>query len=172
MVMVGRVARTHGLRGQVIVDPETDFPEERFREGAVLYARRDAATQPLAVSAVRFHQGRPILAFDGVGSIEDAAWLRGAELRIPEDSLQRLPGGEFYRHDLVGCLVRTTGGRELGTVAEVVGTRAVSHLVVKQGRHEVLLPLAADICVEIDTHARRIIVEPPEGLLEVNDSGG
>lgn len=169
--MVGRVARTHGIRGQVIVNPETDFPEERFREGAVLYAQRHAATQPLTVRAVRFHQGRPILTFAGIESIDDAEWLRGAELRIPEDALQTLPADQFYRHDLVGCLVQTTNGRELGAVAEVVGTREVSHLVVKKGRQEVLVPLAADICVEIDTQARRIIVEPPEGLLELNDNG-
>lgn len=170
--MVGRVARTHGIRGQVIVNPETDFPEERFRAGAVLYARRAVATQPLAVSAVRFHQGRPILTFEGVDSIEDAEWLRGTELRIPEDALLRLPVDQFYRHDLVGCLVQTRGGRELGTVTEVVGTREVSHLVVKRGGHEVLVPLAADICIAVDTHARRIIVEPPEGLLELNEDGG
>jgi 16S rRNA processing protein RimM len=172
MVLVGRVARTHGIRGQVIVNPETDFPEERFREGAVLYVRRHAATEPLMVRTVRFHQGRPILAFEGIASIDDAEWLKGAELRVPEGTLHRLPADQFYRHDLVGCLVQTTDGREVGVVMDVVGTREVSHLLVKKGRHEVILPLAADICIEIDTDARRIVIAPPEGLLGLNETGG
>ena len=87
MVVVGRIARTHGLRGQVIVNPETDFLEERFREGAVLYARRQTLTQPITVTAVRFHQGRPILTLEGVASIDEAERLAGAELRVPAEAL-------------------------------------------------------------------------------------
>jgi len=168
MVVVGRVARTHGLRGQVIVNPETDFLEERFREGAVLYARRQTVTQPITVTAVRFHLGRPILTLEGVASIEDAEGLAGAELRVPAEALQELPADQFYCHDLVGCQVRTTTGRDLGTVTAVEGLRGGSYLVVRRGRTEVLVPLAADICIEIDARGRNIVIEPPEGLLDLN----
>jgi len=170
MVVVGRVARTHGIRGQVIVNPETDFVEQRFRDGAVLYARRNATAQPLTVSAVRVHHGRPILTLEGIASIEEAEWLAGAELRIPAGALQRLPANQFYRHDLVGCRVRTAAGLDLGVVEAVEGPQQSSHLVVRRGRHEVLVPLAADICIEIDARGRNIVIEPPEGLLELNDA--
>ena len=168
MVVVGRVARAHGLRGQIIVNPETDFLEERFRTGAVVYARRAGVAQPLRMTAVRFHQGRPILTLEGVLSIEQTGWLTGAELRVPADALQELAADEFYRHDLVGCRVRTTTGLDLGVVTAVEGPRAGSHLVVRRGRSEVLVPLAADICIEIDPRGRSIVIEPPEGLLDLN----
>ena len=170
MAVVGCVARTHGVRGQVIVNPETDFVEERFRAGAVLYARQTGAPRPLTITAVRFHRGRPILTLEGVRSIEEAAWLAGAELRVSADTLRELSGGEFYRHDLVGCQVRTTAGLNLGVVTAVEGPREGSHLVVRRGRSEQLVPLAADICVEIDPRGRRILIAPPEGLLGLNDS--
>jgi 16S rRNA processing protein RimM len=170
MVVVGRVARTHGIRGQVIVNPETDFVEQRFRSGAVLYVRRTATAQPLTVSAVRVHQGRPILTLEGIASIEAADWLVGAELRIPAGDLQQLPTNQFYRHDLVGCRVRTASGLDLGVVAAVDGSQENSYLVIRSGQREVLVPLAADICIEIDARGRNIVIEPPEGLLELNDS--
>jgi 16S rRNA processing protein RimM len=168
MVVVGRVARTHGLRGQVIVNPETDFLEDRFRAGSVLYVRQTLEAQPLVVTAVRFHQGRPILSLEGIGSIQEAERLAGAELRVPADAVKQLPADEFYRHELVGCRVRTTAGLDLGTVAAVEGPREGSRLVVRRGRSEVLVPLAADICIEIDTRGRSIVIEPPEGLLDLN----
>lgn len=171
MAVVGRVARPHGLRGQVIVNPETDFTEDRFRPGAELFVRRQEAVQSLTVSAVRFHHGRPILTFDTVASIDEAEGLAGLELRVPTDALRPLPEGEFYRHDLVGCRVWTTAGAELGPVEAVRGSREVSHLVVRAEKGEVLVPLAADICVEIDAESRRILIEPPEGLLELNETG-
>jgi 16S rRNA processing protein RimM len=168
MAVVARVARTHGLRGQVIVNPETDFLEARFRAGAVLYVQRHGVSQALTITAARIHQGRPILTFDGIPSIDEAAWLAGVELRVPVDALQPLPGGHVYRHDLVGCAVRTVGGRDVGTVAAVEGPRENSYLVVRDGQREVLVPLAADICVEIDPARRGIVINPPEGLLDLN----
>jgi 16S rRNA processing protein RimM len=168
MAVVARVARTHGLRGQVIVNPETDFIAERFRQGEVLYGQRQGTPQALTVTAVRIHRGRPILTFESIASIADAQWLSGTELRVPAEALQRLPVGEFYHHDLVGCRVRTAGGQEVGTVVAVEGPREGSRLVVRGGGRDVLVPLAAEICVEIDAERRRIVIEPPEGLLDLN----
>jgi 16S rRNA processing protein RimM len=169
MVVIGRVARPHGIRGQVIVNPETDFVEERFRPGAEFYALRHGGATVLKVRAVRLHRGRPILGFEGVESIDDALWLAGGELRVPADALQQLPADQFYRHDLVGCRVTTTSGRDLGTVAAVEGPREGSYLVVRKERHELLVPLAADICVVIDARQRSIVIDPPDGLLELNE---
>ena len=90
MVLVGRVARAHGNRGQVIVDPATDFPDERFKPGSVLHMRRDNRVDPVTVESVRFHRGRPILGLAGVGTMDDAESLAGNELRITTDALQGL----------------------------------------------------------------------------------
>jgi 16S rRNA processing protein RimM len=169
MVVVGRVARAHGNRGEVIVNAETDFPDIRFRAGSELRVRRGDAIGTLTVGAVRTHQGRPVVAFDGVATMDAAEALAGAELRIAPEDLLPLSAGEFYRHELVGCRVETTDGRELGDVQRVEEGSGVDRLVVAGRRGEILVPLAADICVTIDPSARRIVIRPPDGLLELNE---
>lgn len=154
------------------MNPESDFVEERFVEGGVLYAWRNAQAVPLTIQAVRFQRGRPVVTFVAVDSIDEAEWLTGQDLRVPVEALHRLPAGRFYRHDLVGCDVWTTSGAGLGAVVEVEGPAEASRLVVRIGEREVLVPLADEICVDIDTVRRRIVVEPPEGLLDLNESGG
>jgi 16S rRNA processing protein RimM len=165
MAVVARARRT--VRA-LILNPETDFVDHPFQQGRVVYAQRPGGPQPLRITEVRLQLGRPILAFEGVGTIEDAEWLVGGDLRVPVEALQRLPDNTVYRHDLVGCRVCTASGLEVGTVVAVEGPREVSYLVVRQGRQDVLVPLAADICVEVDVGHRRIVIDPPEGLLELN----
>ncbi len=172
MVTVGRVARTHGLRGHVIVDPLTDFVEERFAPGAVLEIETGGAVRPLTVASSRLQVGRPVISFEGLGRIEDVEALLGRELRVPEDALVPLEPGRYYRHDLVGCTVEHEDGRRIGDVTGVGGTTGGTHLVVRGDRGEVLIPLARDVCPVIDVGARRIVVTPPEGLLEANETRG
>lgn len=169
MAVVGRIARPHGRHGQVIVNVETDFPEERFRAGGELFVDRGGVVEPLTLTAVRFHQGRPILGFTGVETIEVAERLAGLEVRIPAARLTRLPAGMFYRHDLAGCRVETSAGLEVGVVSGVEGTVDASRLVVASpGGEEILIPLVSDICVAIDTTTKRIVIDPPSGLLDLN----
>jgi 16S rRNA processing protein RimM len=168
LALVGRIARAHGIRGQVIVNPETDFPESRFQPGAVLQVRRNGSLQALRVTTCRFHRGRPIIGLEGVETMNDAEELAGLELRVPAGELEPLPPGTFYRHDLVGCQVETAGGDAVGEVSAVEGEMGTSRLVVRSPRGEVLVPLAEAICVNIDTGARRIVIDPPEGLLDLN----
>jgi 16S rRNA processing protein RimM len=172
MAVVGRVARPHGIRGQVVVNPESDFPHERFRPGAELFVRRGDRVEAITIATVRFQQGRPIIGIRGVDDMNGAQEYAGAELRVPVDRLAALPAGMFYRHDLVGCEVVTRDGAPVGTVREVEGTLAGSRLVLETASGEVLIPLAAEICVSIAPAARRIVVDPPEGLLDLNASGG
>ncbi len=172
MVLVGCIARAHGNRGQVIVDPETDFPEERYRPGSTVYIRRDAggaAIEPLTITAVRFHRGRPIIALDGVNTMNEAEDLAGSELRVATESLQPLPPGTFYQHDLVGCAVETPDGVVIGTVTSVEGAGVGSRLVVRgRGGVEILIPMTEAIVVGVHLAARRILVQPPDGLLDLN----
>jgi 16S rRNA processing protein RimM len=168
MAAVGRIARAHGIRGQVIINLDTDFAEERFRPGAELFIERNGTVQPLTLTSVRFHRDRPIVGIAGVDTMNDAEALAGRELRVPRDRLASLPAGAFYRHDLVGCRVETSAGQMVGTVESVEGTVGGSRLVVGTPAGEVLIPLAADICRTIDPPAKRIVIDPPEGLLELN----
>jgi 16S rRNA processing protein RimM len=95
--------------------------------------------------------------------------LAGRELRIPEEALQPLEPGTFYHHQLTGCVVETVDGRTVGEVRRVEGGAGGSRLVIDGRRGEVQIPLVAEICVAIDVEARRIRVDPPEGLLELNE---
>ena len=168
MAVVGRIARAHGNRGQVIVDPATDFPDERFKPGSVLQIRRGSATESIAVEHVRFHRGRPILGLAGIKTMDAAEALAGSELRIGPDALQPLPPGSFYHHDLVDCEVATPRGDLIGRVTGVEGDAAGSRLIVESRNGEILIPLAEGICVAVDVAGRKILVEPPEGLLDLN----
>ncbi|MEO8257081.1 MAG: ribosome maturation factor RimM [Acidobacteriota bacterium] len=168
MAIVGRIARPHGLRGEVIVNVETDFPEERFQPGAELFIARGDAIEPLRLTRVRFHQGRPIVSVAGIEGIDAAQPLAGLELRIPAEQLVELPAGMIYHHDLVGCRVETGAGQLVGVVTDVAGSAGASRLVVTSGDDEILVPFATEICTTIDAAGKRIVIEPPEGLLELN----
>jgi 16S rRNA processing protein RimM len=170
MALVGRIARPHGLKGQVAVNPETDFVEERFAAGASVWTRSSAGEEQLTVASLRLQNGRPIVGFIGFDRIEDVERLAGQELRVPEDALQPLQAGTYYEHQLVGCVVETTTGDVIGEVAKVEGGAGASRLVVDGPRGEILIPLAVDICVDIDVARKRIRINPPEGLLELNET--
>ncbi len=168
MAVVARVARPHGLRGEVVLNPETDFPETRFQAGRTLYVRRAGPTEELTLRSSRFQRERPVVAFEGLETIESIESLVGAELRVPADALAPLPDGSYYRHDLVGCVVESRDGARIGPVLRVEGSMVSSLLVVQHGSDEVLIPLVGDICQVVDAAARRIVIDAPEGLLDVN----
>lgn len=169
MVLVGRVARPHGLKGQVVVNPETDFVGERYAPGSRMWTRANGAFIELTVTMARLQGSRPVVAFDGYERVEDVARLAGCELRVPESELQALDPGQYYEHQLTGCLVETVRGEHVGTVLKVEGGLGGSRLVVSGERGEVLIPFATAICREVDVEGRRIRIDPPEGLIELNE---
>jgi 16S rRNA processing protein RimM len=169
MALVGRIARAHGIRGQVIVNPETDFPDDRFQPGAELFIERGGVVEPLTVTTARSQNGRPVLGVAGVETMTDADALAGFELRVPLEWLPALPGGTFYRHDLIGCRVERRTGEPVGVVQDVEGALGGSRLVVTaDAGGEIQIPLVTEFCPVIDTAAKRIVIDPPDGLLEVN----
>ncbi len=172
MVRVGRIVRPHGLKGDVVVESDTDFGATRFRKGAGLTLERAGRTQPLTVAASRPQGDRWVVRFTGVDSIEAAEALRDAVLSAPETARPALPTGSYYFGDLVGCDVVTDRGAVVGRVARVYDGAAQAVLGVDGARGEVLIPLAQEICREVDVTARRIVIAPPEGLLEANVTGG
>jgi 16S rRNA processing protein RimM len=169
MALVGRIGRPHGLKGQVVIHPETDFVEERFAPGSTVWTRSAAGEERLTVASMRVQSGRPVIGFEGFERIEDVERLAGLELRVPEETLQSLQPGTFYEYQLVGCTVETTDGVVVGEVAKVEGGAGASRLVMNGPRGEILIPLAFGICVDIDVANRRIRINPPEGLLELNE---
>jgi 16S rRNA processing protein RimM len=164
-LLVGRIGRAHGLRGQVIVNPETDFMEDRFKVGQRLLVGPSERTREYEIREVRFQQGRPIVGLTGIDTLDGAEALAGAELWLPEAQLAPLPSGTFYRHDLVGCDVQDTGGRRLGRVTSVEGSLDRSYLVVDG---HMMVPLVGVICVAVDIPGRRVTIDPPDGLVDLN----
>jgi 16S rRNA processing protein RimM len=170
MAVVGRVARPHGIRGQVVLNLETDFPHERFQSGAELFIKRSATdVERLVIATVRFHNERPIVGFVGFDDIDQASALAGIELRVPLGSTGGVAAGNV--------LPARPGGlrrRSHGWIARRRSDRRRRHtrgsrLVVATARGEVLVPLASEICRSIDVVGKRIVIEPPEGLLDLNE---
>jgi 16S rRNA processing protein RimM len=170
MVVVGRIARPHGLRGQLVVSPDTDFVAERFRVGGTLWTRAAGREELLTITSSRVQNGRPVVAFAGLESIEAVERLAGQELRIPEASLQPLEPGRYYEYQLVGCTVEAANGRGIGTVARVESGPGGSQLIVLGERGEILVPFVPHICVDVDLDGRRVQIDPPDGLLELNET--
>jgi 16S rRNA processing protein RimM len=166
LILVGVVARTHGTAGQVIVNPHSDFVDERFQVGARLETRlADGTRQVTEVTSFRIHQGRPIIGIAGVGSIDEAERFAGAELKIAPTEQHELPEGQYYHQQLIGCDVVTGDGSPVGRVVAVTG-EGQSRLVVDGPHRRFEIPLADEIC-SVHVPERRIVVRPPEGLLDL-----
>jgi 16S rRNA processing protein RimM len=167
---VGRIVRPHGIRGELVVEVLTDSPELRFAPGSVLGVQRRGVVraQNLTVTAARQHAGRLLVRAEGVDGREAAEDLRGVLLTVRSDVLEPSEDpDEFHDHELTGLRVVQVSGAEVGTVREVLHTPAGELLAVRtaDGR-EVLVPFVADIVPEVDLVAGRLVVDPPEGLLD------
>jgi len=167
LITVARIVRPQGRHGEVIAELLTDFPE-RFNALETLDAiRPNGEVCAFKLERVWLHKGRVVLKFAGSETIEQAEALRDVRLVVKRDQLVKLPAGSYYDFDLVDCQVITAEGHELGRVAQVQRYGATPLLAVRDEEREYLIPLALDICTEIDIAQKRIVVNPPEGLLEL-----
>ncbi|HMQ04924.1 MAG TPA: ribosome maturation factor RimM [Pyrinomonadaceae bacterium] len=166
LVAIAKIVRTRGLRGQVVAEVLTDFPErfEGLREVTALL--RQVERRRLKIEDFWFQKNRIVLKFEGVDSIEAAEDLRGAEVCVDEEAAVELGENEFFDWELIGCSVETVAGEGLGTVREVMRTGGTEVLLVDGAEGEFMIPFAEAICVEVDVEAKRIVADPPEGLLE------
>jgi 16S rRNA processing protein RimM len=167
-LVVGRVGRPHGVRGEVSVEVRTDDPDTRFAAGAVLVTD-PAERGPLTVETLHWHSGRLLVAFAGVSDRETAEALRDTLLVVDSADLPALADpDEFYDHQIVGLRAVLPTGEMLGTVHEVVHAPAGDLLAIRRAdRAEALVPFVAAIVPTVDLAAGQVVVDPPEGLLEL-----
>lgn len=167
LVAVARAVKTRGLRGEVVAELLTDFPERFEGLKSLIAVAPNGHRSVLDLEEHWFQQGRVVLKFAGYDTLEAASELVGTEFTVPESERVPLEEDEFYDWELAGCLVETVEGEPLGHVREIMRTGGVEMLVVDnaEGR-DYLIPMAEDICVEIDIKVKLIRVDVPEGLLE------
>ena len=167
-LVVGRIARAHGVGGEVAVEVRTDSPELRFAPGTRV--ETDPAERgPLTVRRTRWHAGRLLVGFDEVPDRTAAELLRGTLLVA--DSATSPPADDpddFWDHQLIGLRVITMAGEEVGVVDDVVHPPGADLLVVgaREGA-EVLVPFVRAIVPDVDLARGHLVIDPPEGLLEL-----
>lgn len=167
---VGRVVKAHGVTGEVVVEVRTDEPEVRFAPGTVLRAKgSDHSERNYVVATVRPHGNRLLLRLDGVADRDAADTLRGNLFVIDSSALPPIDEADtYYDHQLEGLSVRTTTGRDIGTVAEVLHTAAGELLAVNRAEAgELLVPFVSTIVTSVSLDSGIVEIDPPEGLLEL-----
>jgi 16S rRNA processing protein RimM len=171
-LVVGRVAKSHGIKGEIVVEVRTDEPEDRFAVGAVLrgHKPREQTVSTYPVEAARDHSGRLLLRLEGVSDRTAADALRGTLFVI--DSAELEPSDdpdEFYDHELEGLSVRLADGTEVGTVIEVLHSAAGELLSIRRAGDqsgELLVPFVAAIVTSVSVADGVALIDPPEGLLD------
>ena len=170
-LVVGRVAKAHGVTGELVVDVRTDDPDRRFTPGVTLHAKagRGRPARDFVVETVREHGGRLLMRVDGVNDRDTADGLRGTLFVV--DSGDRPPiadPDEFYDHELEGLRVRTVDGAEIGTVTEILHTAGGELLSVKAESGEILVPFVGAIVTSVSVDDGVIEIDPPDGLLNLD----
>lgn len=166
LVAIAKIVKPRGLRGEVVADVLTDFPERFEGLQKVVVVSADGTRADLKIEDFWFQKDRVVLRFSGYDTVDKAQALRGVEVCIPESDAAKLDEGEFFDWQLEGCTVETIDGDTIGTVRELMRTGGTEILVVENGASEYLIPFAESICTEVDIEGKKILVDPPEGLLE------
>lgn len=166
LVAIANIVRTRGLKGEVVADLLTDFPERFESLVHVVGVRESGVRFELKIEKFWFQNDRVILKFVGFDTVEQGETLRNVEICVPEADAVELDEGEFFDWELAGCGVETIDGTAIGEVRELMRTGGTELLVVTGGSKEYLIPFAEAICVEVDVENKLIKIDPPEGLLD------
>lgn len=166
LVAIAKLVKSRGLRGELVADILTDFPERFDALETVVALLPDGARRELKIERFFFQKGRIVFKFAGFDSIEKAENLRGAEICVPESEAIELDEDEFFDWELENCEVETVEGEKIGCVKELMRTGGTEILVVAGAEKEYLIPFAEAICTEVDVENKLIRVDLPEGLLE------
>jgi 16S rRNA processing protein RimM len=168
-LVVGRIGRPHGIRGDVVVEVRTDDPELRFAAGSVL-ATEPAATGPLTIEAARWHSGRLLVSFAGYTDRDEAQELRGTLLVIDSAEVADDDDPDAFRdYQLIGLAAWTTGGERVGAVRDVLHYGQDLLIIAGEGPRagaEIMVPFVAALVPEVDVRGGRLVIDPPPGLLD------
>lgn len=166
---VGKIVNTHGVRGEVRVVSKTDFPEERYQKGSVLYIFKQGQAEPMKVTVAshRQHKQFDLLTFEEVGSLNEAEQLKESILKVEKDHLGSLDEGEFYFHEIIGCDVYDEHEKLIGRIKEILTPGANDVWVVdRKGKKDALIPYIPSVVKMIDISSKTIHIELMEGLID------
>ena len=166
LVAIARLVKPRGLRGEIVADVLTDFPDRFENLETVTLVRPNGDAAEIKIEQFWFQKNRIILKFSGFDSIEAAESLRGSEICVGETEAVELEADEFFDWELEGCTVETIEGERIGTVKELMRTGGTEILVVAGESKEFLIPFAETICTSVDIEQKLIKVDAPEGLLD------
>ena len=167
LILIARAVRTHGLKGEIVAQLLTDFPERFEDVDELILVAPSGEQKPGQLENYRFQKDRVVLKLADYDDVDQAKSLVGYDFAVPDSERVALEEDEFYDWELEGCTVKV-GDKSIGQVRSVLKTGGAEILVVSDDSgKEQLVPLAAEIVVKIDTAAKVILIDPPEGLLEL-----
>jgi len=171
-LVVGHLNKPHGTKGELFVWPLTDHPESVYAPGVFIFVADPSGSEPdvkigsLCVKTVRNFRNGYLVMFDGVADRNRAEELRGRYLLMPIEELAPLEEGQLFYHQLLGMEVVTKDGRRVGEIREVYELKPAAMLEVRGPDGDVMIPYLSHIVVEVDAVAGRMVIDPPEGLLD------
>ncbi len=166
LLIVGRIGRVHGVRGEVTVEVRTDSPEDRFQIGKSI-ATDPSKFGPLTITGQRWHNGILLLTFDGVSDRGAAEKIKNVLLMADVD-IAESDADEFHVQLLIGSTIELIDGTVLGTIDDVLTTKGQNLLSFMRGGKQVLIPFVKAIVPTVDIAGRKVVITPPEGLLDEN----
>lgn len=166
LVAIAKIAKTRGLRGELVADILTDFPERFDGLERVFAVKQNGEKQEITIEKFWLQKDRIVLKFKNFDTIEQAETLRDFEICVTEDEAVELEEDEFFDWELQDCAVETVEGRQIGAVKELLRTGGTEILVVQGEMKDYLIPFAESICVDVDVENKLIKIDVPEGLLE------
>ncbi|MDQ0091714.1 16S rRNA processing protein RimM [Paenibacillus anaericanus] len=168
LLTVGKIVNTHGIRGELKVLLNTDFPEVRFAPKSrllIVDAEKKTKIEVTVVSA-RSNNGTYIVKFEGFDNINDVEKYKGTELKVPKEQAVELPENEYYYHEIIGCRVVSDEDEDLGVIEEILRPGANDVWVVKlPSGKQLLLPVIDDVVLDVDVKNKLVKVHLMEGLL-------
>ena len=164
-LVVGRIGRAHGVLGEATIDVQTDDPDLRFKVGSKLTLD---SGQELTIKSSRWHNQILLLGFEGVNDRNQIESLRD-QLISSQVDLSALAPGEYHYQQLIGCQVYLQNNELIGQVSEVVKLPGQDLLSVNKNGSQVMIPMVKQIIISIDVLEKKIVVNPPEGLLDVTN---
>jgi 16S rRNA processing protein RimM len=169
LISVARAVRTRGLKGEIVADLLTDYPERFDDVGKMIALSPTGERKVVELESFFFQNGRIVMKIAGCDTIEAAREFTGYDFCVSEADRVLLAEGEYYDFDLEGCSVQLANGENVGRVQRILKTGGAEILVIAAPNGaELLVPLAESIVIEIDIAGKRIVIDPPEGLLELS----